>query len=151
MFVWVERKRMYSCEDIQRMLDYLSFHKGRKEFREFLAYVNKHATGDASAIKYCIDDGCYESFDRFDSDVGEQFVKYFEHFFILDKMRNTYKPTSQFVVVGEIQCTKSHLYYVVDTVDGVVESYPAEDLKRFIKMGIKIDGVSADESIQVVY
>ena len=134
------------------MLDYLDFHKGRKEFREFLAYVNKHATDDdVSAIKYCIDDGYYESFDRFDSDVGEQFIRYFENFFILDKMRNTYKPTSQFVVVGQIKYPKKHLYYVIDTEDGVVEDYPAEDLRKFAKMGIKIDGVSADGSIQVVY
>lgn len=71
---------MYTCEMIQEMIDTLKSSNRNKDsfyeaFCNSLEGINKQ---DKMAIKYVLEDGSYEAFDRFDSDVCETFILLYE-------------------------------------------------------------------------
>lgn len=68
---------MYSSKDIQDIITRLN---GDKELKtEFISRVCKYCNNsDSLAIKDVLSDGCYERFDRYDSDVCEQFLTVWE-------------------------------------------------------------------------
>ncbi len=53
--------------------DMLSTVKKDEALREKLFELTAHSS-DAAAIRHCISEGWYEAFDRYDSDVCEQFI-----------------------------------------------------------------------------
>ncbi len=64
---------MYTNDNIQDMLMEVNSNNSLKE------KVLAHFTGrDLSAVKDVLDDGYYERFDRYDSDVCEQFIRAYE-------------------------------------------------------------------------
>ena len=64
---------LYTSDDIQDMLDSCKKNVKLKEA------VISHFTGrDKGAISDVLDDGYYERFDRYDSDICEQFIKAYE-------------------------------------------------------------------------
>lgn len=144
---WIKKKGMYNNDDIQAMLRFLEYHNGRPEYNSFMKYISEH-TSDSRAIKSCINEGWYEEFYRYDSDVCEQFISCFEKFFITNKKFNTFKPSSRFIVV----CKTTDKYGVVDTEDYEVEFYTAETLVSLIQNCVcSIEGVWFDGRVEVIY
>lgn len=73
---------MYSNEDIQEMLDVIndsdlvkSEYKAKLNDMSERGYISER---DRSAILDCIDEGYFERFDRYDSDVCETFITLYE-------------------------------------------------------------------------
>lgn len=73
---------MFSSEEIQEMLDKVNDSDLIKN--ELLNRLNDLcereyiSESDLAAIKDCIEDGLYESFEAYDSDVCEQFISVYE-------------------------------------------------------------------------
>lgn len=147
-FCWIKQKKFYSSDDIQAMLNFISHHDDRPEYHAFLNYISKNTT-DTGAIKHCISEGWYEEFDRYDSDVCEQFIRCFEKFFITNKKFNTLNLSSQFIVVAQ---NHRDQYGVVDIEDYEIEYYPAEKLVELVTNGVcSIAGVYPDGKIEIIY
>lgn len=68
---------MYDSEDIQRMLESLQDSSEREKFNKLLEKTN---FSDRNAINHCIDECWYETFERYDSDVCEQFISLYEKY-----------------------------------------------------------------------
>lgn len=68
--------KFYTYNEIQSMIEDLNFSKDKKEeFKQkYLLYYGK-LNKDYYDILYCIKESSAESFDRFDSDVCEKFIK----------------------------------------------------------------------------
>lgn len=72
--IYVNPKSGYNNDDIQKMLETLREPEYKKAFIQNLTCSPR----DRSAILDCIDDGYYERFDRYDSDVCETFIATYE-------------------------------------------------------------------------
>ena len=69
------KKKLYNSDDVQAMLNEITEKKLVHKFtKEYEAYYNKAGRNDLNAILYVINEGWYEDFYRFDSDVVEQFI-----------------------------------------------------------------------------
>ena len=64
---------MYTVDEIQDMID--DVRRNRETFMPFIDEIN---TRDRRAIMNVLCDGYYEAFDRYDSDVCEQFINAYE-------------------------------------------------------------------------
>lgn len=67
---------MYSNDDIQEMIDRILTDK--LFAREFEKQLNQTNAMDKIAITAVLNEGYYETFDRYDSDVCEQFIEMYE-------------------------------------------------------------------------
>lgn len=67
---------MYSNDDVQEMIDRILTDK--LFAREFEKQLNKTNPMDKIAITAVLNEGYYETFDRYDSDVCEQFIEMYE-------------------------------------------------------------------------
>lgn len=76
-----QKRKMYNNNDIQCILDYITEDNNRKQ----LFFIVLPNTKDGSDIKNIINSGYYEDFDKYDSDVCEQFLKCFEQLFDIDE------------------------------------------------------------------
>lgn len=70
-------KGLLNNNQIQQMLQYLNEIKNRKDVFLFVA-SHKTNKSDLMAMKDVLDDGYYERFDRYDSDVTEQFITIYQ-------------------------------------------------------------------------
>lgn len=66
---------MYDNNDIQNMID--TVNKNREAFKPFLDHIN---FTDQAAINNVLSSGWVETFDRYDSDVCEQFITAYEKY-----------------------------------------------------------------------
>ena len=70
---------MYTNEMIQKMIDTLSAaNKNNCLYKKFFDILGKFNTLDYLAIMHVLQDGSYEAFDQFDSDVCESFIQIYE-------------------------------------------------------------------------
>lgn len=72
--IYVNPKSSYNNDDIQKMLETLWYPEYKAAFLQNLNCSPR----DRSAILDCIDDGYYERFYRYDSDVCETFIATYE-------------------------------------------------------------------------
>ena len=66
-------QKFYSNDDIQDMIEEVNKSARLKE-----NVLNHFSGSDLFAMRDVLNDGCYERFDRYDSDVCEQFIKAYE-------------------------------------------------------------------------
>ena len=79
------QRRLYNNGDLQSMLNYLKANPKAKEavINAIDASYNGKPdfTGDRAALMRCINIAFVDAFDRYDSDVAEQFITYTEKVF----------------------------------------------------------------------
>lgn len=77
----MRKKSFYNNSDLQEMLEYLKDSSKRAIFLKNLSCSN----ADRLAIEDCIEEGYYERFDRYDSDVCEIFIHTIEFAFMNER------------------------------------------------------------------
>lgn len=75
MIPCLNKKGLYSNNDLQAMIVYIR-DNCKKEF-----FDSMEENSDNRAIKSVIDKGYYEEFNRYDSEVAEKFIRYYNIFF----------------------------------------------------------------------
>ena len=80
----IPKRKLYNNNDIQQILDYIREDSDRQQLF-FMVLPN---TKDGSDIKSVIKSGYYEEFNRYDSDVCEQFLQCYEKLFNIDECVN---------------------------------------------------------------
>lgn len=70
-------KGILNNDQLQKMIQYLTEVDNRKDLFLFVA-SHKTNNSDLMAMKDVLDDGYYERFDRYDSDVAEQFITIYQ-------------------------------------------------------------------------
>lgn len=70
-------QKLYDSNDIQNILNRLTNDSAYKE--KFMKYAKEYMSGsDYLALGHVISEGWYETFDRYDSDLCEQFLTIYE-------------------------------------------------------------------------
>lgn len=142
MYCWIKKKKLYDVNDIQSMLEFLRAKAELKEYRLFQNYINRLSLSDANAIREVIAECWAERFDRYDSDVAEQFIRIFDIVFLSDAYYTPYKPTARFVAVGYKSMEDCKKWWILDTTDWTVEACSERQLFDLIVVHKEpIDGV----------
>ena len=71
-----DKQGLYTNNDLQRMIEFINNNQVIRD--DFIKRLPKNA--DGRAIEDVLDDGYYERFDRYDSDVAEQFIDMYRNF-----------------------------------------------------------------------
>lgn len=68
-------KKIFDSDDVQLMIEQVNKYKTVREC--LFSHLKTISAADRGAIKAVLEDGHYERFDRYDSDVCEQFIRAF--------------------------------------------------------------------------
>lgn len=148
MYCWIKKKKLYDVNDIQAMLEFLRAKAEMKEYRLFLNYVNRLSPSDANAVREVIEECWAECFDRYDSDVAEQFIRIFDLVFLSDMNYTSYKPTARFVAVGYESIEDGKKWWILDTTDWSVEACSERQLLALIvSYKEPVDGVELTDCL----
>lgn len=120
-YCWIKRKKLYDTDDVQHMLEFLKAKEEMEECRLFLNRVERLSQRDANSIYRVMRECNAESFDRYDSDVAEQFVNIFDSMFVANSRYNNHTALERFVVVGLKTTEAEWKWGILDTVDWTVE------------------------------
>lgn len=145
---------MYTYDDIQKMLEKIN--KAPDHIKEaFREYVNEHTNfKDANSIMDCVKQAYYEAFDRYDSDVCEQFLTFYEKTFDNSNWVKSVDKTEpdRIVTLTVAECGEFHdmgeYYEGITNVDDAISHWRAispERMNGIPSIGINIHTTGTED------
>lgn len=126
--MFITKKQFYDGDDIQHMLYFLSANK--KAFGKFKKAIIGYSQADIDAILYAVSENYTEAFDRFDSVVGEIFLREFENCFL------KFHGIPQYIVTQSVGSN----FTVLDLSDNSKEVLTEAELNKAVSLGISVGG-----------
>lgn len=126
--MFIIKKQFYDGDDIQHILYFLNANK--KAFGKFKKAIIGYSQADIDAILYAVSENYTEAFDRFDSAVGEIFLREFENCFL------KFHGIPQYIVTQSVGSN----FTVLDLSDNSKEVLTEAELNKAVSLGISVGG-----------